>query len=67
MYQIVDTSRLHNWHHIDRTLMDKITADFGAEIAGVPYMWGTTGFTYNRDLVLARMPDAPGTSTAFFG
>ncbi len=44
--------------------MDKITADFGAEIAGVPYMWGTTGFTYNRDLVLARMPDAPLASAA---
>jgi putrescine transport system substrate-binding protein len=27
-------------------------------------MWGTTGFTYNRDLVLARMPDAPLSSAA---
>ena len=22
-------------------------------------MWGTTGFSYNRDLLLERMPDAP--------
>ncbi len=64
VYEIVDTSRLHNWHHIDTALIDKITADFGAEIAGVPYMWGTTGFTYNRDRVLARMPDAPLHSAA---
>lgn len=64
VYQIVDTARLHNWHHIDQHLVDKITADFSAEIAGVPYMWGTTGFTYNRDLVLARMPDAPLASAA---
>jgi len=24
-----------------------------------PYMWGTTGFMYNVDMVLERMPDAP--------
>ncbi len=64
VYQIVDTARLRNWHHIDHALVDKITSDFGAELAGVPYMWGTTGFTYNRDLVLARMPDAPLGSAA---
>lgn len=64
VYTIVDTARLHNWHHLDPDLMDKITADFGPEIAGVPYMWGTTGFTYNRDMVLARMPDAPLGSAA---
>jgi len=59
VYQAVDTTRLDNWHHIDTALVNKIKADFGAEIAGVPYMWGTTGFTYNRDMVLARMPAAP--------
>lgn len=64
VYQIVDTSRLRNWHHIDTAVVDKITADFGVELAGVPYMWGTTGFTYNRDRVLARMPDAPLHSAA---
>ena len=62
--QLVDTSRLHNWHHIDSGIVDKIASNYGAEIAGVPYMWGTTGFTYNRDLVLTRMPDAPLTSAA---
>jgi putrescine transport system substrate-binding protein len=64
VYQIVDTSRLQNWRHMDTDLLDKIRSDFGADIAGVPYMWGTTGFTYNRDMVLARMPDAPLTSAA---
>jgi putrescine transport system substrate-binding protein len=64
VYQHVDTARLKNWHHIDGTLVDKIARDYGADIAGVPYMWGTTGFTYNRDLVKARMPDAPLDSAA---
>ncbi len=26
---------------------------------GVPYLWGTTGFTYNRKMIRERMPDAP--------
>lgn len=64
VYQQVDTARLSNWRHIDRGLVDKIAADYGADIAGVPYMWGTTGFTYNRELVQARMPDAPVGSAA---
>ncbi len=64
VYQITDTARLDNWHHIDEVLVDKIKADFGAELGGVPYMWGTTGFTYNRDRVLERMPDAPLHSAA---
>jgi putrescine transport system substrate-binding protein len=31
---------------------------------GIPYMWGTTGFAYNVDMVLERMPDAPVDSAA---
>jgi putrescine transport system substrate-binding protein len=64
VYQTVDTSRLLNWRHIDHALVDKIKTDYGADIAGIPYMWGTTGFTYNRDMVLERMPDAPLSSAA---
>lgn len=64
VYQPVDTARLENWHHIDSHITDKIAANYGEEIAGVPYMWGTTGFTYNRDMILARMPDAPLDSAA---
>ena len=26
---------------------------------GVPYLWGTTGFTYNVKMIRERMPDAP--------
>jgi putrescine transport system substrate-binding protein len=64
VYQAVETARLPNWQHIDRDLVDKIKADYGADIAGIPYMWGTTGFTYNRDMILERMPDAPLSSAA---
>lgn len=64
VYQPVDTSRLQNWHHIDSDIVNKILQNYGVAITGVPYMWGTTGFAYNRDLVLERMPDAPLQSAA---
>lgn len=64
VYEIVDTSRLDNWHHIDQAIVEKIAANYGQEIAGVPYMWGTTGFTYNRKMILERMPGAPLESAA---
>ena len=64
VYQSVDYGRLKNWHHIDPDLLAEIRRYFGQEIAGVPYMWGTTGFAYNRDMVLKRMPDAPLGSAA---
>ena len=28
----------------------------------MPYLWGTTGFAYNKRMILERMPDAPVTS-----
>ncbi len=64
VYQSVDYERLQNWHHIDSGLLAKIRRYFGEDIAGVPYMWGTTGFAYNRDMILKRMPDAPLDSAA---
>ena len=64
VYQSVDYSRLENWHHIDHDLIDRIEKNYGGSITGVPYMWGTTGFAYNRDMVLERMPDAPLSSGA---
>ena len=64
VYDPVDTSRLKNWHHIDSDIVEKISQNYGVDITGVPYMWGTTGFAYNRDMVLARMPEAPLNSAA---
>lgn len=64
VYQVVDYRRLGNWHHINSELMTKISASYGTGVTGVPYMWGTTGYTYNRDMILQRMPDAPLDSAA---
>jgi putrescine transport system substrate-binding protein len=64
VYHIVDYSRLENWNHIDTDLVERIEENFGEEMAGVPYMWGTTGFAYNREMILERMPNAPLDSSA---
>ncbi|MGK0500548.1 MAG: putrescine transport system substrate-binding protein [Oceanicoccus sp.] len=59
MYQPVDFKRLENWHHIDPLIIDIIQQHYGSDIIGIPYMWGTTGLTYNTKLIKQRMPDAP--------
>jgi putrescine transport system substrate-binding protein len=64
VYERVDYARLKNWHHMDPDLLARIRDHFGDDLAGVPYMWGTTGFAYNRQMVLERMPDAPLDSAA---
>lgn len=64
VYQAVDYQRLENWHHINPDVIAKIRASYGEELMGVPYMWGTTGFTYNREMILQRMSDPPLDSAA---
>jgi putrescine transport system substrate-binding protein len=59
VFQEVDRNRLENWRHIDLDIVKVIEEQFGLSPMGVPYMWGTTGFTYNVDLIRERMPNAP--------
>lgn len=60
----IDYSQLSNWHNIDANIIQAARHDYGGELAGVPYMWGTTGFTYNVDMINERMANAPVTSAA---
>ena len=64
IYRAVEFERLQNWHNIDPDIIDKISANYGEQMAGVPYMWGPTGFSYNVDMIRERMPDAPVNSAA---
>lgn len=56
----LDKSKLDNLKNMDPSLMAQLAADWdpGNEHI-IPYMWGTHGVTYNKDLVLATYPDAP--------
>jgi len=58
--QKVDKSKLPNFKHMMPELMDQISAkwDPGNNYI-IPFMWGTHGVTYNKDLVLETYPDAP--------
>jgi putrescine transport system substrate-binding protein len=59
VFQKVDRSKLTNWGNLDPALLAELAAyDPGNEYA-VPYFWGTNGFSYNVEMIKARMPDAP--------
>lgn len=59
VYQPVDHARLENWSNIDPSILQSLKEASGRDTIGVPYMWGTTGFAYNVDMIRERMPDAP--------
>jgi putrescine transport system substrate-binding protein len=64
IYQELDRSRLSNWHYLDEELLAQFALYDPGNRHGMPYMWGTTGFAYNEEMILARMPDAPVHSAA---
>lgn len=58
--QPLDKSKLDNFKHMKPEIMDQLSSkwDPGNNYI-VPFMWGTHGVTYNKELVLATYPDAP--------
>ena len=56
----IDKSKLPNIKHMSPDVMAQLGAkwDPGHNYI-IPFMWGTHGVTYNRELVLATYPDAP--------
>lgn len=64
IYQELDRSQLSNWHNLDEKLLSIFEPYDPGNRHGLPYMWGTTGFAYNEDMILARMPHAPVDSAA---
>lgn len=58
--QPVDKSKLDNFKHMDPAVMKQLSDkwDKGNNYI-VPFMWGTHGVTYNKELILETYPDAP--------
>ncbi|MFT5220801.1 MAG: putrescine transport system substrate-binding protein [Planctomycetota bacterium] len=56
----IDKTKLDNFKHMSPDIMVQIGSkwDPGHNYM-VPFMWGTHGVTYNRELVLQTYPDAP--------
>jgi putrescine transport system substrate-binding protein len=62
IYQPLDKRKLTNWGNLDPWVLKTLESADPGNRYGVPYLWGTTGFTYNIDMIRARMPNAPVTS-----
>lgn len=59
VYRPLDRSKIPNWRNLDPWVLAMLDSADPGNRYGVPYLWGTTGFAYNRPMILARMPDAP--------
>ncbi len=58
VYQAIDKARLSGWSNLDPEVL-KIVQGFDPDNShGVPYMWGSVGYTYNLTMVRERLPDA---------
>ncbi|MDC0185198.1 extracellular solute-binding protein [Gammaproteobacteria bacterium] len=59
IFHKIDKSKLKNVSLIDPKLMEMLNVfDPGNEMM-IPYSYGSTGITYNEDMILERLPDAP--------
>jgi putrescine transport system substrate-binding protein len=59
VYRPLDRRKLTNWGNLDPWVLETLDSADPGNRYGVPYLWGTTGFTYNVRMIRERMPDAP--------
>jgi putrescine transport system substrate-binding protein len=59
IFRPLDHSRLPNWKQLDPKVLEILANYDPGNVYAAPYMWGSTGFAYNVDLVKQRIPDAP--------
>lgn len=57
IFRELDYSKLPNIDNLDRDIVERINMYDELKGHSVPYMWGTTGYAYNEDMVRARLPD----------
>jgi putrescine transport system substrate-binding protein len=55
----LDKAKLPHLRHLDPAVTAAVRRQDPRNEYGVPYLWGTNGFAYNREAIRARMPDAP--------
>jgi putrescine transport system substrate-binding protein len=59
IFRPLDRSLLPSWKHVDPKVLAILENYDPGNVYAAPYMWGSTGFAYNVDLVKQRIPDAP--------
>ncbi len=58
-FQKIDKSKLENLRYLDPDFIERMQlVDPGLNYS-IPFFWGTFGFAYVEEAILARMPDAP--------
>jgi putrescine transport system substrate-binding protein len=57
IFQKLDFSKFENLHHLDPDIVAKTSLYEELEGYSIPYMWGSTGYAYNEDMVRERLPD----------
>lgn len=64
IYQPLNKASIPNEKGVDPLLLRKMeAADPGNKFA-LPFIWGTSGFAYNKKIILERFPEAPVNSLA---
>ncbi|HMB58817.1 MAG TPA: polyamine ABC transporter substrate-binding protein [Xanthomonadales bacterium] len=64
VFQPIDHAQLTLWENLDPWVLNIMARYDPDNTFAVPYMWGTTGFMYNVEMILERLPDAPVGSAA---
>ena len=59
VYRELDYSRLPNVRHLDPRILEQTQLYEETIGYNVPYMWGTTGYAWNEEMVRARLPEHP--------
>ena len=64
VFKPLDKEKLTNWSNLDPELISRLANWDPDNRHTVPYFWGSSGFAYNVDMILERMPNAPLDSAA---
>jgi len=59
IFRALDKSLLPNWKLLDPGVLEVLSEYDPGNVYAAPYMWGSTGFAYNVEMVRERIPDAP--------
>jgi putrescine transport system substrate-binding protein len=59
VFMPLDRSRIPSWRDLDPRLLAILAEYDPGNLHGAPFMWGSTGFAYNVEMIRQRMPDAP--------
>lgn len=58
IFRPLDRRLITSWKHLDPAVLKILENYDPGNVYAAPYMWGSTGFAYNVDLVKERIPDA---------